>query len=210
MTRTKPPKNGNGSRNETRPNSCDNFPRRLPNRWWEAKRNHMDGKVGLSPLFSSPDDLWQACCEYFEWAERNPIFESKPFQHKADVQLKDIPKLRPFSQLALCRYLGITTQAWWNYKHTKGPEFAQVCTTVDDIIYEQKFSGAAVGLFNPIIISRDLGLRDGVEVSGPGGGPVQTFDLSANLKKFSTEQLELVRKLLPDDIFQEVYKGQDE
>lgn len=54
---------------------------------------------------------------------------------------------------------------------TKG--FSDICTRVREIIYEQKFTGAAAGLLNPMIIARDLSLRDKSEVSGPNGGPLQ-------------------------------------
>jgi len=210
MVRTKPPKNGNGNGcKRDHPKSHQNMPRRLPNRWWLARHDYSrNGKAGMSPLFDTPEELWGACCKYFEWAEHNPVYESRAFQHKDDVQIKDVPKSRPFTQTALCRFLGVTNQCWWNYRNAKGPEFAKVCSTVDDIIYEQKFAGAAVGLYNPVIIARDLGLRDGMEVTGPAGGPIQIANLRLSLKDFNDEELLLVRKLLPDDLFKEDY-GQE-
>ncbi len=214
MTRTKPPGNGLGAcgnpDERVRAKSTDQYPNRMPTRWWAARRINRNGKVGCPPLFQSPEDLWEACCQYFEWAETHPIYESRAFQHKEEVQLKDIPKLRPFSQAGLCRFLNISTQCWWNYRNARGPEFHRICSQVEEIIYEQKFNGAAVGLFNPVIISRDLGLRDNVELTGPGGGPIQTVNLKANLKHLSDEELILARKLLPDDLFQEDHNGSRE
>ncbi len=215
MTRTKPP-GANGNRNQedqrTRGLATDQFPHRLPDRWWIARYSnggHGDGELGRPPVFKTPEELWDACCQYFEWAETHPIYESRAFQHKDDVQLKNIPKLRPFSQGALCRFLNISVQAWWNYRNSRGPEFNRVCLMVDEIIFEQKFNGAAAGLFNPTIICRDLGLRDGMEVTGPGGGPVQTMNLKANLKNLTDDELILARKLLPDDIFQDEISSGD-
>lgn len=40
----------------------------------------------------------------------------------------------------------------------------QVTTRIDEIIYKQKFEGAAVGAFNANIIARDLGLADKKDV----------------------------------------------
>lgn len=38
------------------------------NRFWEARSSH-----GRNPKFESPEALWAACCEYFEWVEANPL-----------------------------------------------------------------------------------------------------------------------------------------
>ena len=42
-----------------------------------------------------------------------------------------------------------------------------------DAIREQKFVGAAADFLNASIISRDLGLADKREISGPNGGPIE-------------------------------------
>lgn len=44
------------------------------NRFWEARSSH-----GRNPKFESPEALWAACCEYFEWVEANPLWEMKAF-----------------------------------------------------------------------------------------------------------------------------------
>lgn len=44
---------------------------------------------------------------------------------------------------------------------------------INDAIRHQKFTGAAADLLNPMIISRDLGLADKSELSGPDGGPME-------------------------------------
>ncbi|MFC0183379.1 terminase small subunit [Pseudarcicella hirudinis] len=38
--------------------------------------------------------------------------------------------------------------------------FLEVITRIEEIVYVQKFEGAAVGAFNANIIARDLGLAD--------------------------------------------------
>lgn len=43
------------------------------NRFWEARSSH-----GRNPKFESPEALWAACCEYFEWVEANPLPEAAP------------------------------------------------------------------------------------------------------------------------------------
>lgn len=38
------------------------------NRFWEARSSH-----GAKPKFEKADDLWSACCEYFDWVDNNPL-----------------------------------------------------------------------------------------------------------------------------------------
>ena len=42
------------------------------NRFWEARSSH-----GANPKFAHSSDLWDACLEYLEWVERNPLQEAK-------------------------------------------------------------------------------------------------------------------------------------
>ncbi len=44
-------------------------------------------------------------------------------------------------------------------------DFSKVITRIREIIYNQKFTGAAAGFLNPNIIARDLGLVDKAETA---------------------------------------------
>ena len=67
---------------------------------------------------------------------------------------------------------------WQDY--TEKDDFSAVTTRIEDIIYEQKFTGAAADLLNPNIIARDLGLADKKEVSGPDGDAIEIDDITRN------------------------------
>ena len=123
------------------------------NRFWEARSSH-----GRNPKFSSPDVLWEACTEYFAWVEENPLYEMRPFAYQGEVTQEPVAKMRAMTISGLCIFLDITTETWANYRSNQ--DFFGVTTRVEDIIYNQKFSGAAADLLNANIIARDLGLRD--------------------------------------------------
>lgn len=72
-----------------------------------------------------------------------------------------LPKMRAMTISGLCIHLGISRQGWHEYRQKE--DFSAICERVEDIIRDQKFSGAAADLLNPSIIARDLGLRDGVD-----------------------------------------------
>nr|WP_320143052.1 terminase small subunit [uncultured Cohaesibacter sp.] len=53
--------------------------------------------------------------------------------------------------------MGITRQTWDSYKD-RGEDFLTIITRVEDIIWDQKFTGAAAGILNGNIIARELPL----------------------------------------------------
>lgn len=140
------------------------------NQFWKARSSH-----GRNPIFESPDQLWAACQEYFQWVEDNPLYEAKAFAYQGTVTVQDLPKMRAMTIEGLCIFLDIATKTWGLYRERE--DFIPVVTRVEDIIRQQKFSGAAADLLNANIIARDLGLADKSELGGPNGGPVQILNL---------------------------------
>lgn len=147
----------------------------LGNQFWKMRSKH-----GRDKLFTNPEELWEAACEYFEWCEQNPLIEVD-FVGKDATQVHK-PKMRPFTMQGLCLYLDCNTHYFYDFeKALKGKDdelsrdFSYIITRIKETIYNQKFTGAASGFLNANIISRDLGLADKnqQELSGPNGGPIQ-------------------------------------
>ena len=160
------------------------------NRFWEARSSH-----GRDPKFDSPETLWNACKEYFEWVEDNPLEESKAFAYQGVITIAVLPKMRAMTISGLCLFLDIGETTWQRYRDNE--DFRVITTRVEKIIYNQKFSGAAADLLNANIIARDLGLRDESKVdhtSSDGSmSPKQTKDLTddeleAELAKYGIEK----------------------
>lgn len=143
------------------------------NRFWEARSSH-----GRKPLFTKPEDLWAACCEYFAWVEDNPLWENKVAQFQGGVVDMPAAKMRVMTLTGLCLFIDISLDAWSNYR--KKEDFIGVCEQAEATIREQKFAGASAGLFNPMIIARDLGLKEATtqEITGKNGGAIETADMS--------------------------------
>lgn len=123
------------------------------NEFWKQRSSH-----GRKPKFETPEDLQDACIEYFEWVEANPLYEAQAFAYQGKVTMEAVAKMRAMTVAGLCIFLDISQQAWGEYRDREG--FGEVTTRVDDIIRTQKFEGASAGLLNPSIIARDLGLAD--------------------------------------------------
>jgi hypothetical protein len=124
--------------------------KRIKNQFWKERSKH-----GRDKIFESPELLFEEACKYFQWCDEHPLQEEKVFgtKYKTKVDL-----MRAYTLQGLCLFLGITIKTWQRYR--KRPDFSDKVEEIEMIIYDQKFTGAAVNLLNANIISRDLGLID--------------------------------------------------
>lgn len=132
------------------------MPAPIGNQFWKARSSH-----GRNPIFASPDDLWTACTEYFEWVEAHPLYEDKVTSFQGVNTHEPVAKMRAMTLDGICIFLDIARRTWDEYRSRE--DFLPVVTRVEEIIRNQKFTGAAADLLNPNIIARDLGLADKTE-----------------------------------------------
>ena len=135
------------------------------NQFWKARTSH-----GREKIFSSKDTLWDACCEYFQWVEDNPLLESKSYQFQGFPFQDTVAKMRAMTISGLVTFLDIDRSTWTAWKTDK--DFSVIVSRVEEIIYEQKFTGAAAELLNPNIIAREIGLSDKREEHHTGNAPI--------------------------------------
>lgn len=135
------------------------------NTYWEFA--HTTGR----PKKHTPDSVWKLAVEYFDWCEKNPWKEEKPF---GTGFVAIVNKSRPYTEIGFRLFAGISNGTWENYSSGKEgyEDFLEVTTRIKEIVYTQKFEGAATGFFNPNIIARDLGLSDKKELTGKDGAPI--------------------------------------
>jgi len=158
------------------------MPAPLGNRFWEARSSH-----GRNPIFATPDDLWAAAVEYFEWVDGNPLQEGALVTYKGFASVKALPKMRAMSIAGLCNFLDISRSTWAEYGKREG--FPAIVSRIEDLIYQQKFEGSAADLLNASIIARELGLPDRQEHTGKGGGPIEK---RVSIRSMSDEDLERI------------------
>lgn len=136
------------------------------NQFWKARSSH-----GRNPIFASPDVLWEAATEYFQWVEDNPLWEDKVTSFQGVNTHEPIAKMRAMTLDGLCIFLDIARRTWDEYRGRE--DFLPIVTRIESVIRSQKFAGAAADLLNANIIARDLGLADKSELTGGNGGPIQ-------------------------------------
>ena len=134
----------------------------------EELPNHFKvSKIGRPHKYKTIEEFSQKCEDYFRYCVENPLKKEEIVRFK-DHHVKDtISKLRAFTIIGLCTFLNITEDTFKNYESRKAKDleegeedFLGVCTCVRNIIWTQKFEGAAADLLNPSIIAREMGLKD--------------------------------------------------
>ena len=116
--------------------------------------------LGKKPRFKTPDDLLQACYDYFDYVNNNPSVSHEIITSGTKQTTKEVYKKNPYTWEGLCVFLGLSSLRYYKGK----AEFEHVFTYIDKMIYHNKFEGASRGDFNATIIARDLGLRDKQEI----------------------------------------------
>jgi len=143
------------------------------NEFWKARAS-----TGPDKIFSTPQALWDAAQEYFQWVRDNPIYEQRLVTYLGDYQRVDVPKMRAMTIYGLCGFLGVTSKTWYLYKDYEG--YQDVCAAIDETIRQQKIEGAMANQLNQLVVVRELGLKDKKELSGDQNAPISTVRMNAS------------------------------
>jgi hypothetical protein len=132
------------------------------NNYWEFR-----SKDGTEPKYTT-ETLWAKAVEYFQWVKENPLWESvlvakgivinKGKKNEKTIYSTALPKMRAMTQKAFQIFADISHTTWDNY--CAKDDYVAITTRIGDIIYSQKFEGAAATLLNPNLIARELGLKE--------------------------------------------------
>lgn len=171
------------------------------NQFWKLRDKH-----GRPTLFENPEELLLACQDYFNWVDAHPWYKveqlKKPYEESYTdskgekkirmVHITKVPTARPYTIQGLCIFLGVNS-VWFNQFETAqknkdddlAKDFSKICTHVREVIYQQKFEGAAVGAFNANIIARDLHLKENTDVT-TNGNDLPTNNLPPQINVYNT------------------------
>jgi hypothetical protein len=121
------------------------------NKMWELVEH-----TGRPKIFNNESEIWEKALEYFNYVYDNPLLETQI--HGKDANECIVPKMRAMTIQGLCFFLDISDDTFANYE--KSTEFFGIITRIKRIIWCWKFEGAAAGLLQANIISRELGLME--------------------------------------------------
>jgi len=138
----------------------------IGNQFWKLRSKH-----GRDKLFTTPELMLEAAYEYFKWCEENPLIEIDYRGSNPPAKI-ELPKMRAYTMQGLTIFLHVNTIYFNRFegeqkekKDELSKDFCKVVTHIREIIYNQKFIGAAAGFLNPNIIARDLGLKERTDIT---------------------------------------------
>ncbi len=147
------------------------------NQFWKLRSKH-----GRDKLFTIPDILREGSYEYFTACVNNPIKVQNWVGKDGDEVTKEL--IRVFTWSGLATFLNCDEKTLYDYGHNEEhKDFHPTYTHISQIIKTQKFEGAAAGIFNANLISRDLGLaekQDNRLVDSEGND--RSFEITLNIK----------------------------
>lgn len=125
------------------------------------------------PRLYTPEDLLSKAKEYLQWAEDNPLYETKIVMSEGYPLHEKVPKMRAVTMWGFELFAGVHPEYVADLRRDKPEEYSRVIKIIERAIYLRKFEGAAADMLNANIISRDLGLKERTDVTS-GDEPIPT------------------------------------
>lgn len=117
-------------------------------------------RTGRPPKYN-PTSLWKKFVEYVEHSRNNPARTEQPFGTGFIVVGS---AERPLTLLNFYLFAGIDRKTFAGYEENDA--FFPITTRIRDVIFSQKFDGAARGVFKDNLIARDLGIGERLDIAG--------------------------------------------
>lgn len=152
--------------------------------------NHWEMMVdGVTAVNHTAQSLWERAVMYFQWCDDHPIPQREVLRSGLLAgKMIAVPVPRPYTIAGLCLHLGISRQYLYDaINSTNKNEFSFVAERIAEVIYTQKLELAISGVYNPIVVAKELALGT----------------LKDDGKKSSTINIEVVGnspKLLRDEV----------
>ena len=139
--------------------------------WVEMKRLGItamksERRVGRIRAIENPEEMWALACDYFQDVDDNPYQREDYVRGGNNAGQKIYINMpRPYSWPGFERYLVqrkilVSLNRYRTNMDEAYDDFIPILEKIDTIMFEQKFEGAAMGVFNATIISRDLNLAE--------------------------------------------------
>src|SRR5690554_3253930 len=130
------------------------------NQYWKLANNWR------RPKKYTPEKLLGKALEYIEWADNNPLYETKAFSSQGQILTTALPKMRALTIQGFCVFANITPQTFINYE--KDQAYLDIILRIREMFFAQKFEGAAADLLNANIIARELGMAEKQDITASG------------------------------------------
>jgi len=119
------------------------------------------------PKAYQPIELWDMFREYVDSTQNSKWYKNEAIKGGDSAgSIVSVPTERPFTIQGFCVFAEIASSTFYLYE--KEAAYSEIVLRIRDVIFAQKFEGAAVGAFNANIIARDLGLKEQTDITTQG------------------------------------------
>lgn len=123
---------------------------------------------GPARMITDPKELFDGFVAYFQWCQDNPIEEEVVGWFQGEATTHTVHKMRATTIRGAMAHMGLDWQLWYDWRNSR-EDLKPVILWAENIMYEQKFTGAAAGVLNPGIIARELGLAEKTDHTSSDG-----------------------------------------
>jgi hypothetical protein len=122
-------------------------------------------KKGRKLKYKSPAEFLEKVYEYFNSRDKNPRYKKDVIRSGDNAgMIINIPLEQPYTIEGMCVFLKID-RSTFSGLYCQRKEFIPVTTHAREVIEADQLEGAIMGIYNPNIIARKLGLADKKEIS---------------------------------------------
>ena len=160
------------------PGSAPTAPQRQPDgRFAPGNAVSVGNKGRFTRIFHTADEVYDAFFAYKEHRDANPYDLSKHAQYKGSpVKLPDVQR-KPYTLESFAEHAGFHPQRWCEWRKNR-KDLHDAITMIDALIADEKLTGAIAGIYNALIVARDLKLAERTEVGGLDGAPPVAFTIA--------------------------------
>lgn len=128
-------------------------------------------RIGKKPKFEDPNSLWEAACAYFDDADSRQWTEVL-FVGKYGEE-RNVVHCIPYTLQGLCTWMGVNEKFFndiesCDYYRRNEAAYSEIVARIRGIIRTQQLEGAMNGFFNPNLVARVNGYRDGADITSAG------------------------------------------
>lgn len=131
--------------------------------------------AGRKRKFETPEDLLAAADGYFAWIGHNHLYRDEIGWFQGIPRHEPVAMVRTATLVDLCLFLGIGKSTWYDWKRCR-PDLEKAIEEIEMGIESGQLQNGLTGQANSGIIASLLGLAKKTELSGPGGGPIETIN----------------------------------
>lgn len=151
--------------------------------------------MGATVVSTTPQQLWEAAIDYFQWVDNHPITYNRVLTSGKDAGKKiSIEAKRPYNIKAFCLHCCISEKWIDDIKNTqaKDSDWYMVIEKVLMIIYTDNLEGALVDLYNSLMTSKVLKMDQPNQLSDE---PVKVTIVDSRSNELSNSENEILQKL---------------